>query len=73
MIRLTEAERKSIQEVYPNKQLKKSSERKQSGGKTYYVFPDDKESLVILSKLRNQSIKEIIEKGWLIIIYDSKL
>jgi hypothetical protein len=63
LIRLTEAERKSIQEVYPNKQLKKSSERKQSGGKTYYVFPDDKESLVILSKLRNQSIKEIIEKG----------
>lgn len=62
MVTITESEKNVIRSEYPNKQLRKSSGRKRKGGKTYYVYNDDYESLKILSKLRGKTISEIADK-----------
>jgi hypothetical protein len=62
MVQLIESERKIIQKENPKNTLTIASERKSSGGSTYYVLGDDYESLKILSRLRKQSVKYIVEK-----------
>lgn len=47
-----------------HRHLKKASERKKHGGKTYYILGDDKNSLEILASLRGyKPTKKVVWKN----------
>lgn len=52
LIQITQMEADYIIKNVPDRKLKKSSERKRHGGKTYYVLGDDASSLNVLAMLR---------------------
>lgn len=63
MIKITQQEADIILKTVKDNKLKKTSERKRHGGKTYYVLNDDKPSLIALTKLKNcNTIKELLLK-----------
>lgn len=55
MIQLTQMEADHIIAHVPNRKLIKASERKNHGGKTYYVLNDDYDSFKTLAMLRGYS------------------
>lgn len=59
MIKITQREAEYINKRIPNRyiRLKKASENKRSGGKTYYVLNDDFGALKVLAYLRGYKNK----------------
>lgn len=58
MIQIKTDEAKYILANTKRSHLKKASERKRSGGHTYYVLCDDRVSLALLAKLRGYEPKK---------------
>ena len=58
MIQIKTDEAKYILANTKRSRLKKTSERKRSGGHTYYVLCDDRVSLALLAKLRGYEPKK---------------
>ena len=58
MIQIKTDEAKYILTNTKRSRLKKASERKRSGGHTYYVLCDDRVSLALLAKLRGYEPKK---------------
>lgn len=61
MIKIVQSEADYILKNVKASRLKKASERKRHGGKTYYILCDDYPSLKALAKIRKyKNVKELL-------------